>query len=378
MDQTDVQLLQCLQCHGDLKIVSGDVLNGLLEKGILGCSGCGAEYPVIDGVGVFFRPAVLPHYLSEFELGQLSEMGAAHLAGNRQQTLDPTEQRQLAVSENWEYQWSEVIPFTVEDLTSDPENMFGEHVFWRFIPLSPDEIEGKTVFVACGGRGREAFHISRRNPARIIVNEIGTEIYAIRGLMPEWRDRLLLVRSDLCHNPLKPGIADISICDHALQHVPDHGLGFAKLVQAARTGGLVCICVYSYENNFAMTHVVEPLKSLMHRLPLRGQRMLAYVPGLMVYLVINLVYMPVRRVSEGLFTRLPLHEHMLFWSHNSLRTICWQCFDLIHAPVSYHFRKKEILGLVRENGLRVRLMENTHGALWSLVAIRELNDALPK
>ncbi len=99
--------------------------------------------------------------------------------------------------------------------------------------------------------------------------------------------------------------------------------------------------------------------------------MLAYLPGLMVYLVINLVYMPVRSVSEELFTRLPLHQHMLFWSHNSLGTLCWQCFDLIHAPVSYHFRKEEIVGLVQENRLRPRLLENTHGALWSLVAVRE-------
>ncbi|MEW6349815.1 MAG: hypothetical protein AB1646_12185 [Thermodesulfobacteriota bacterium] len=371
MNQADVQLLQCIQCHGDLRIVAGDLDNGLLDNGLLGCADCGAEYPVIDGVGVFFRQSVLSHYLSEYELGRLSEMGAAHLAGNREQTLDPSERRQLAVSENWEYQWSEVIPFSVADLTSDAENMFGENVFWRFIPLSPADIEGKTVFVACAGRGREVFHISRRNPARIICNEIGTEIYAIRGLLPQWRDRLLLVRSDLCHNPLKPGVADVSICDHALQHVPDHKLGFANLVRATGDRGLVCICVYSYENNFAMTHVVEPLKSVMHRLPLRGQRMLAYLPGLMVWLVINLVYMPVRRVSERLFTRLPLHQHMLFWSHNSLGTLCWQCFDLIHAPVSYHFRKEEILSLVREHRLSPRLLENTHGALWSLVALRE-------
>ena len=389
MKRTDVDLLRCIECNGDLKIVQiaggtagspdgggpGSASPGLhdevvIEQGILGCTGCDAQYPVIDGVGVFFRPDLLSHYLSAHEVARLGEMGAAHLAGQKREILDLDEQRQLAVSENWQYQWSEVVPFDAADLTEHPENMFGENVFWRFIPLSEADIKDKTVFVACGGRGREVFHISRRNPSRIIVNEIGTEIYAIHELLPQWRDRLLLLRCDLCYNPLKPGSADVSICDHALQHIPDHRLGFANLVRATRNGGLVCICVYSHENNFVMTHLVEPLKGLMHRLPLKGQRIIAHLPGLLVYLIIHGLYMPVHRISKGLFSRLPLHEHMLFWSHNSLKTICWQCFDLIHAPVSYHFRKSEIEELARENHLDIRVIENTHGALWSLVAAR--------
>jgi uncharacterized protein YbaR (Trm112 family) len=370
MKQTDLELLRCIQCDGDLTVIRGDKPNGLIDQGVLGCVVCGVQYPVIDGVGVFFRPSVLCHYLSDHEVRRLGEMDAAHLAGDKRKILDFDERRQLAVSENWQYQWSEVIPFDVDDLTRHPEDMFGENVFWRFIPLSREDVEDKTIFVACGGRGREVFHISRRHPSRIIVNEIGTEIYAINELMPQWKDRLLLLRSDLCYTPLKPEVADVSVCDHALQHVPNHKLGFAGLVNATRKAGLVCICVYSHENNFAMTHVVEPLKSLMHRLPLEGQRMLAYLPGLLVYLVIHGLYMPVRKVSEIAFKRLPLHEHMLFWSHNSLKTICWQCFDLIHAPVSYHFRKQEIEDLASNNRLSVRLLENTHGALWSLVAIR--------
>ena len=90
----------------------------------------------------------------------------------------------LRLSENWQYQWSEVIPFDAADLTKHPEDMFGENVFWRFIPLAETDIKDKIIFVACGGRGREVFHISKRSPSKIIVNEIGTEVYAIKRSAP--------------------------------------------------------------------------------------------------------------------------------------------------------------------------------------------------
>jgi len=107
------------------------------------------------------------------------------------------------------------------------------------------------VIVWCGGNGREAYHISKFNPSLLIVNEIGDEIYRINGLISQGIN-LLLLRCDMLHNPLRDGVADISICDHALQHVVDKPGAFSAISNVLASGGKAAICVYSYENNFLM------------------------------------------------------------------------------------------------------------------------------
>ena len=74
MDLEDLALLCCVECGDDLALQAGDPAGSDLRQGVLGCTGCGARYPVIDGVGVFFRPEMLGHHLTGREreiLGQL-------------------------------------------------------------------------------------------------------------------------------------------------------------------------------------------------------------------------------------------------------------------------------------------------------------------
>jgi hypothetical protein len=64
---------------------------------------------------------------------------------------------------------------------------------------------------------------------------------------------------------------------------------------------------------------------------------------------------------------LPLKEHMMFWSVNCFKDVWLSCFDLIHAPISFHFRKEDMEGLVVMNQLELVKLVNTHGTTWSLV-----------
>ena len=293
----DIELLECVDCRGRLKVLASEEHDAHVLEGVLQCGACGSVYPVVRGIGVFFRKQVASHYLSKDELYVFQKNGK-QLASGSQNLITEEEQKQLRVAENWQYQWEQVDAYNSATLRKNPRNLYGDKIFWKFIPMEPSAIQGKIVYVTCVGRGREAFHVSRQDPAKLIINEIGTEIYAVPGLMPDFYDKMLLLRCDVSYSPLKRGVADITICDHALQHVSNHKLGFSKLVEATRKNGIVCICVYSHENNFLMTAIIEPMKIIFHSFPLWLLRMLSFFPALIVFLCIHLLYKPICFFSE--------------------------------------------------------------------------------
>lgn len=364
MRKSDVCLLRCVDCHGDLTIKAAEMAEQKIVNGILICDKCEREFPVLREVGIFFRKQEFGNYLKDWEKSELLALGySSALSHSSEDGLG--QDKQLAASENWEYQWNHVFSWSTEQL--DKNDLLGEETFWRFIPIDPDKMTGKIVFVGCGGRGREAYHLAKNSPKILIVNELGSEIYAIKELIKNFSPSLLLLRSDLNYHPLKPGVADYSICDHGLQHVFNQAHGFFKLVECAKAGGQVSVCVYSDENNFLMTHIVEPSKKFLHIFPLPLQRGISFPPALVIFLLIRLLYLPASKVLPRYAKLLPLFDHMIFWSENSLSLIWLSCFDLIHAPISYHFTKAEMMNLAEKNNLEVEKLVNTHGTTWSLV-----------
>jgi SAM-dependent methyltransferase len=334
-----------------------------IELGVLSCLRCKATYPVIKGVGVFFSEKLLGYYLNEKEKEACCQLGLKYEFLKNE--LNKKDKRQLEVSRNWSYEWNEVYNYSKEDLEKD--EFFGENTFFKFIPIMPINFKDKVVAIWCGGKGREAYHVSKYSPKLIVVNEIGDEIYGISGILSE-NTELLLIRCDMTNNPLKDGFADYSICDHALQHVAEHRLGFRKILDVLKPEGVIAINVYSYENNLLMTHIIEPAKLILHRLPLRAQKNFAKFPAAVVLVLLRFIYIPTTRIlPKRVCEKLPLFEHMMFWSKNSFKFLCMTCFDLIHAPISYHFRKSEIIEMAEQNKVVISELINTHGTTWTMV-----------
>lgn len=366
MKVSHIDLLCCLLCRGPLSLSQSHVVerkNGEIEFGVLVCKNCSSLYPIINGVGVFFLRNQLQHHLNQYEKGTCNRLGVRleGLSG----AMSHQEEAQLRVEKNWSFQWNKTYEYTIEDL--EGQGFFGEELFFTFIPIGRETLKNKNVIVWCCGSGKEAYHVAKHSPAVLVANEIGDEIYKIREKLPE-DINLLLIRCDMTNNPLIEGWADISICDHALQHIPDHQLGFKKLLDALKLGGVAAICVYSYENNFLMTHIIEPLKSVFHRFSLKMQQALAFPAAAIIYFLIHCIYVPVSKiVPESFCNRLPLFDHMIFWAKDSFSFIWLACFDLIQAPVSYHFREREVIEMANNNNVEILKLINTHGTTWSFV-----------
>ncbi|MBF0466918.1 MAG: methyltransferase domain-containing protein [Nitrospirae bacterium] len=366
MNTSFIELLRCIDCKGNLTLSEehGTIINdGCITNGVLLCKECGARFPVIDGVGVFFPEHLMVHYLNTREQAICKTLGLNYATVAVPFTDE--EQKVHKVATNWSYQWTEIANYSREDLQK--KGFYSEELFFTFIPVVPEHLNDKSVVVWCGGKGREAYHISKHKPKYLIVNEIGDEIYQIRNLIQDTMS-VCLLRCDITNNPLSEGFADYSICDHALHHVLNHSLAFEKMVEVLKPGGIAGINVYSHEHNILMTHIVEPLKFLLHKLPLKVQRKISFLPASLIFSLIHLLYVPASKILPSwICKRLPLYDHMLFWSSDNFNFIWTACFDLIHAPISYHFKEHEIKEMVTACNVRIKTLFNTHGTTWSMV-----------
>jgi len=367
MNLSHIELLQCIECGGTLELDdnhASDTCGNFIAKGILRCQSCNESFPIIDGVGIFFKKSLLSYFLNDYEKRICDSLKFTF----KKTTDDLLENSLLAkqVADNWSYQWNTLAPWEKNDFEKDDFN--GALNFRKFIRIEPEEYKGKKITVWCGGNGREAYHISKNVPQLLIVNEIGDEIYRINGLISK-NINLLLIRCDMLCNPLRSGIVDISICDHALQHVIDKRGAFSALADVLSQGGTAAVCVYSYENNFLITHIIEPLKGIIHKMTLNGQKFISIFPAIFIFLLIKIFYLPANYLlPTGICRKMPLFDHMMFWSKGNFRLIRLSCFDLIHAPVSYHFNKDEVQKLVQQAGLHLDKLINTHGTTWSMTA----------
>lgn len=371
MKQAHLNCLECISCRSDLDfsrehesiIIGDEILHGALR-----CLGCSKVFPIINGAGVFFEKPLFDALVTPAEKKILELIGFREGEGCGSKDGEHSEKLVRTV-ENWSYQWNEVLRWNPADF--EGEGFCGEKCFRAFIPIEPEAYRGRRVVIWCGGNGREAYHVARSSPELIVVVEIGDEIYRIRNLFgPDVN--LLALRCDMLKSPLKTGIADISICDHALQHIADHTKAVETIAGVLKDNGVAGVCAYSFENNFLMTHIIEPLKCIFHRLPLKLLRLLSSLPALVLYFLINFFYMPVGRFDVKLARKIPLYDHMAFWAKCDLKFIWTACFDLMHAPISYHFKKAELEAMAVSSGLTIQKLVNTHGTTWSLVGVRRI------
>lgn len=366
MKTKHISWLKCLDCGSQLAIKAGKTADEQIENGVIECQNCHRLYPVLNGVAVLFS-RTSSHSLNPKEIATLAALGfAPEDFGCANKKLSSSELQQVAVLKNWEYQWDEIHPFTVNDL--DGPGFLGQQAFRNFIPVAPEAVKGAIVLVGGAGRGREVYHLSKMGAKTIVAMDLGREIYAARKLLESCSStELLLIRSDLVQMPLQSDLVDIAICDHALQHVHNHQQGFAELARVTRKGGQTAICVYSWEGNFLMTHIVEPAKAVLHRIPLKILFILSFFPTFILQFIIMLFYVPVGKMAPEFAAKIPLYEHMILWSQNRFKTTWMSIFDLFHAPISYHFRREEVSRLAEDNGMTVECLRHTNNVLWSLI-----------
>jgi len=336
--------------------------NDRVIEGTLCCSGCSSIFPILEEVCIFLSEIEIKALLSTAERESIARL----IEGTHGSVSNVSNSKQLSVGANWNYQFASAFRVLTRDLENE-ESFYGQKTFFKFSGLNKEDVGGQFVAVFCGGSGREAWHLVQANAKKVIVLDIGGHLNNLSQLLHDSRERLLLIQCNVSSNPLRDGLMDVAICDHALQHISDHRQAFKKMTECLKPGGKFSLCVYSYENNWLMTSFVEPMKIALHRFPVCSIKFIATMPALLLF-CLSVIYSILNGFSSGLASRMPFYELLSLWRKGGYRKFWEACFDLLHAPISHHFKKEEITSLSDENAMSLISIQMVNDTMWTMVS----------
>ncbi len=205
-----LQYLACPKCRSPFEIIENSTpVDGRIETGMLQCSGCQAQYPIVR-----FIPRFVPrdNYATTFG-----------------------------------YQWTihAQTQYDSHNGTRISETRFFNETKW------PRRLEGQTILEAGSGSGRfteqavstGAFVVSLDYSFAVDAN------YASNGHHPN----LLIVQASIYEMPFAQSAFDKVICIGVLQHTPDVRRSFMDLVPYVKRGGQLVVDVYLRETGLLGT-----------------------------------------------------------------------------------------------------------------------------
>lgn len=205
-------------------------------------------------------------------------------------------------------------------------------------PVTPAFVRGKVVLEGGCGKGRHTHAIAEWGAEAIVGIDLSVAVDAAyrntRAL-----SNAHIIQADIYHLPLKQAF-DYAFSVGVLHHLPDPHGGFASLCRHLKPGGAISAWVYGRENNGWIVHFINPLREYVtSKLPMRALYWLSYLPSLLLWLVLKLVYLPL----SGTFLKQFLFygAYLSYIAHFPFREIHNIVHDHLTAPVAFYLSREE-------------------------------------
>jgi 2-polyprenyl-3-methyl-5-hydroxy-6-metoxy-1,4-benzoquinol methylase len=194
MTQDQVRQLRCLNCADGELIIDHQATQ-------LTCAGCGAGYPVVNGVVRFVDRQ---HYAGSFGL-----------------------------------QWNVHRRTQLDSYTGLP--LSRNRLF--HVSRWPQDLRGQTILEAGSGAGRFT-EVLVSTGAQVLSFDLSTAVDANHANNGN-HSNLLVFQADMSDIPVRPSSVDKVICLGVLQHTPDPAAAFHHLTKPVRPGGELVVDVYA-------------------------------------------------------------------------------------------------------------------------------------
>ena len=165
---SDLNLLKCVDCSGALNLIKVQDNQNIFLNALVECASCARNYPILNGVGIFFRKNVYGSFLTNAEKKQIISLGYQKALEGITEVSNLNDVNQFSGTQFYQKIFEEFVQYTNEDFGKNDYQ--GKELFQKFIPMDFDSFIDKNLFIGCGGGGREVFHVLNHNPKKIIVS----------------------------------------------------------------------------------------------------------------------------------------------------------------------------------------------------------------
>ncbi len=294
---TLVKHLCCPDCRSDLVVDPGVCDGDEIVTGSLSCPPCGERWPIVRGV---------PRFVGDELSGDIR-----HTARN--------------FGTSWKI-WNDI----------DDDRYRRQLMAWMPY-LSSDDVKGRTLLDGGCGKGRHLRVMAGFDAGEIVGVDVSDAVDVAykntRGL-----DNVHVVQADLHRLPLRNNF-DMAYSIGVLHHTPRPRHSFTALAKHVRRGGSVSCWVYGRENNGWIIWLVNPVRLAVTRyLPAPILRLVAWLPALILQVLITTVYRP----AEALGLRLFYRDYLLNLGRLGFAETHHIVYDHLVAPTAHYLRRAEV------------------------------------
>ena len=322
MKSSDLDLYRCPQCKNKLVLVRVDKSDKSrdpeeIAEGVLGCSGCAIEYPIIRSIPRFVKA---DNYTDSFG-----------------------------------YQWNKFAAIQVgREQKSIAKFRFDKVSGW------PDHLEQELVLEAGCGAGRFT-EIALDTGAQVWSFDLSSAVEAcahnLDHLGDGFKRRHHLAQADIYQIPFSQGVFDKIYCLGVLQHCPDVKKAFLSLGHFLKPGGeLVVDCYLSepFKHFYNLKYLLRPfLKWWNHELL---YKFLSFVISVLFELKLGFSKIPL--IGEFISRIIPIgkinYEPEFKLTNAQIKLIkTLSIYDMISPKYDYPQKRDVFWSWIEESGLEV-------------------------
>jgi SAM-dependent methyltransferase len=207
------------------------------------------------------------------------------------------------------------------------------------LPLTENDLRGKTVLELGCGNGSLLVHTASWKPACAEGVDLGDSILSARKNMEQsgardWK----IIQADLTE--FESAGYDVVYCIGVLHHLKDPKKGFDAVVRNTKRGGRFHCWVYAREGNAVIRYVVDPLRKVVSRLPWWFTKYLVATPLAVPFFIYA------RLLDAGknlpLFRKLPLFGYCQWIVKREFAFFRHVAFDQLVTPQTAYIPRSTV------------------------------------
>lgn len=291
--------LVCPECKCDLIKKDG---------GILRCSTCGNEYPIINGIPRFVKDV-----------------------------LDTPTTRMFG------YEWRHF---------SKLKNIYKQQFLDWLAPIGEDFFRGKVVMDAGCGKGRHLYWAAQFG-AKGVIGVDASSAVDVAGINVGSLENVYIVNADITRPPFGE-VFDYIYSIGVIHHLNNPEDGVKALAGCLKPDGVLSIWVYGKEGNGWVMTFLDPIrKKIIKFLPFWLTKTFSYLITLPLFTVLRMVYLPASRLPRNSYWRQLLfyQEYLCYISRFDFDEVFSIVFDQITAPVAHYSTSAEVKNWFKDAGL---------------------------